>query len=110
MPSQNSKKNNNTPVSPPTSHSGLIHNEPPASKGCKCTQSSADTTAEPASKKPAITAGEETVDNSAKQEKKSGRRGRGGKKRGRSEHKTAGDKDKKDEAASIAANKEKSKA
>ncbi|KAF8998954.1 hypothetical protein BDQ17DRAFT_1428123 [Cyathus striatus] len=104
-----SSKNNSTPVSPPTSRSGLIRNEPPTSKGCKCTQSGADTTAEPAAKKPAITAGEETVDNSAKQEKKSGGRGRGGKKRGRSGRKTAGDKGKEDKAASNAANKEKSK-
>ncbi|KAF8987227.1 hypothetical protein BDQ17DRAFT_1435770 [Cyathus striatus] len=68
-----------------------------------------DTTAEPAAKKPAITADEEIVDNIAKQENKSSGRGRGGKKRGRGGHKTAGDKDKEDEAASSAANKEKSK-
>ncbi|KAF8982779.1 hypothetical protein BDQ17DRAFT_1437730 [Cyathus striatus] len=109
MPSQNSKKSNNTPVSPPTSHSGLTRTEPPASKSRKCPQSGVDTTAEPATKKPAITADEETVDNSEKQGKKRGGRGRGGKLRGRGGRKTAGDKDKEDEAASNAANKEKSK-
>ncbi|KAF8981046.1 hypothetical protein BDQ17DRAFT_1438653 [Cyathus striatus] len=68
MPSRNSKKTN-APVSPPTSHSGLVHTEPPVSRGCKRTQSTVDTTAEPATKKPAITADEEAADNSAKQER-----------------------------------------
>ncbi|KAF8991926.1 hypothetical protein BDQ17DRAFT_1460735 [Cyathus striatus] len=100
----------NAPVSPPTSHSGLVRTEPPVSRGHKCTQSTVDTTAEPATKKPAITADEEAADNSAKQGKGDGGKGRGGKKRGRGGHKTAGDKDKEDKAASDAANKDKSKA
>ncbi|KAF8989006.1 hypothetical protein BDQ17DRAFT_1334326 [Cyathus striatus] len=82
---------------------------PRLSLGRKCAQSGVDTTAEPAAKKPSIAADEETVDNIAKQENKSSGRGRGGKKRGRGGCKTAGDKDKEDEAASSAANKEKSK-
>ncbi|KAF8988498.1 hypothetical protein BDQ17DRAFT_1334519 [Cyathus striatus] len=69
-----------------------------------------DTTAEPATKKPAITADEEVADNSAKWGKGDGGKGRGGKKRGRGGCKTAGDKDKEDKAASDAANKDKSKA
>ncbi|KAF8982079.1 hypothetical protein BDQ17DRAFT_1438079 [Cyathus striatus] len=109
MPSRNSKKTN-APVSPPTSRSGLVHTEPPVSRGRKCTQSTVDTTAEPATKKPAITADEEAADNSAKQGKGDGGKGRGGKKRGRGGCKTAGDKDKEDKAASNAANKDKSKA
>ncbi|KAF8983021.1 hypothetical protein BDQ17DRAFT_1437633 [Cyathus striatus] len=94
----------------PTSRSGFTCTEPPASRGHKHAQSGVDTTAEPAAKKPAIAADEETVDNIPKQENKSSGRERGGKKRGRGGCKTAGDEDKEDEAASSAANKEKSKA
>ncbi|KAF8993045.1 hypothetical protein BDQ17DRAFT_1331935 [Cyathus striatus] len=75
MPSRNSKKTN-APVSPPTSHSGLVRTEPPVSRGRKRTQSTVDTTAEPATKKPAITADEEAADNSAKQGKGDGGKGR----------------------------------
>ncbi|KAF8992082.1 hypothetical protein BDQ17DRAFT_1460262 [Cyathus striatus] len=43
--------NTSTAVSPPHSHSGQVCSDPPASKPCKHTQSSVDTTVEPAAKK-----------------------------------------------------------
>ncbi|KAF8994215.1 hypothetical protein BDQ17DRAFT_1431157 [Cyathus striatus] len=104
MPSQNSKKTN-APVSPPTSCSGLVCTELPVSRGCKCTQSTVNTTAESATKKPAITADEEAADIRGK-----GRWWKGKRWEKEGESKSAGDKDKEDKAASNAANKDKSKA
>ncbi|KAF8975300.1 hypothetical protein BDQ17DRAFT_1463342 [Cyathus striatus] len=51
---KNNTNNTSTTVSPPCSHSGQVHSDPPVSKLCKHAQSVVDTTVKPAAKKPTI--------------------------------------------------------